>query len=639
MLMKNFIFTLLFSFIVSTLFFLGFVTENNSQNMPLPGVGYINQGFENPVFPPAGWTLQNTSGYNWVRTAVCSGYGVGIASAKIDFMDIASGNLDLITSTLVTSVAGDSLIFDHAYATFATEVDQLVIYTSSNNGSAWNLLVTLAGGASGPLVTAPPSQNVFVPTSSQWATKRYSLPVGTNKIKFNCISAYGNNLYMDNIRIGSPNSIDVGANSITVPKIAITMGTVTPKAYVKNFGSTTQSFNVTYTINPGGYTNTQAVSNLAAGQSQLITFSNYSFTTNGTYTLKAFTSLASDQNNTNDTVYSSIIVTPSPRNVVLEYCTGTWCQWCPCGKEQALMLQTNYPNSIILAYHGSGSDPWINFNGNGIIGSLGLSSYPSGLMDRHGIISWGSFFTDGENRYMSSPAAPVNIVITNQTYNSSTRLLTVNLSATALETLTGNYYVNYVITEDNMVYNQTGNGSCVGGSNYVHYWVVRNMVNSATGETVNTGGTWTSGQTITKSFNTTLDASWIPANCKLQVFVYKSLSPLNTAEIQQGIKTSILVTGMNNENNILPLKYELSQNFPNPFNPVTNIKFGLPKSGNASLKIYDITGKLVQVCLDGYVNAGYYNAEIDGTTLSSGVYFYKLISGNFSDVKRMILVK
>lgn len=636
--MKISILTFSFCLVISTILFFGFISENNSPSLTLPGVGYINQGFENPVFPPVGWTLQNSSGYNWVRTIICSGYGTGIASAKIDFYDIASGNLDLITSTLHTSVAGDSLIFDHAYATYQTENDQLVIYTSSNNGSTWNLLISLAGGASGPLVTAPPSVGAFVPTSSQWATKRYLLPVGTNKIKFNCISAYGNNLYMDNIRIGTPNSIDVGANSITIPKMAIVQGTVTPKAYVKNFGSTTQSFNVTYTINPGGYTNTQSVSNLAAGQSQLITFSNYTFTANGTYTLKAYSSLATDQNNTNDTINSTVIVTPAPRNVVLEYCTGTWCQWCPCGKEQALMLQTNYPNSIILAYHG-GSDPWINFNGNSILSSLGLSSYPSGIMDRHGIIGWGSFFTDGENRYMSSPAAPVNIIITNQSYNSGTRLLTVNLSATALENLTGNYFVNYVITEDNLVYTQTGNGTCVGGSNYVHYWVVRNMVNSATGEAVNTGGTWTNGQTITKSFNTTLDAAWVPANCKLQIFVYKSLSPLNTAEIQQGIKTPIITTGLGNESNILPLKYELSQNYPNPFNPVTNIKFALPKSGNATLKIYDITGKLVHVYLDGFVNAGYYNAEIDGTTLSSGVYFYKLSSNDFSDVKRMILVK
>jgi len=617
------------------LIFLAFLFINNNA-----GASYILQDFENPAFPPAEWTIQNTSGYNWIRTLSCSGYGTGLASAKVDFMDIPSGNLDLITSTLGTSIAGDSLIFDHAYATFQTEVDQLVIYTSSDNGSTWNLLVTLAGGASGPLATASPTQNVFVPNSGQWATKRYALPLGTNKIKFNCISAYGNNLYMDNIRIGTQYTTDVGANCIIVPKLAISQGTVTPKAYVKNFGTTTQSFNITYTINPGGFTNTQSVSNLAAGQTQLVTFSNYSFTANGTYTLKAYTSLATDLNKYNDTITSTVIVTPAPRNVVLEYCTGTWCQWCPCGKEQALMLQTNYPNSIILAYHGgSSSEPFMNFNGNSILSSLGLSSYPNGLIDRHGILSWGSFYSDGENRYANSPAAPVNIVITNQSYNAGTKTLSVNLSATALSDLTGNYYINYAITEDNLVYTQTGNGSCTGGSNYIHHWVVRNMVNGATGETVNSGGTWNNGQSYTKSFNTTLDASWIASNCKLQIFVYKSLSPLNTAEIQQGIQTSIIPTGIRNEGSILPFKYELSQNYPNPFNPVTNIKFAIPKAGETSLKIFDATGREVMTMLNGYIEAGYYNAELDGSTLSSGIYFYQLISKKFNETKKMILIK
>jgi hypothetical protein len=617
------------------LIFLTFLFINNNA-----GASYILQDFENPAFPPAEWTIQNTSGYNWIRTLSCSGYGTGLASAKVDFMDIPSGNLDLITSTLGTSIAGDSLIFDHAYATFQTEVDQLVIYTSSDNGSTWNLLVTLAGGASGPLATASPTQNVFVPNSGQWATKRYALPLGTNKIKFNCISAYGNNLYMDNIRIGTQYTTDVGANCIIVPKLAISQGTVTPKAYVKNFGTTTQSFNITYTINPGGFTNTQSVSNLAAGQTQLVTFSNYSFTANGTYTLKAYTSLATDLNKYNDTITSTVIVTPAPRNVVLEYCTGTWCQWCPCGKEQALMLQTNYPNSIILAYHGgSSSEPFMNFNGNSILSSLGLSSYPNGLIDRHGILSWGSFYSDGENRYANSPAAPVNIVITNQSYNAGTKTLSVNLSATALSDLTGNYYINYAITEDNLVYTQTGNGSCTGGSNYIHHWVVRNMVNGATGETVNSGGTWNNGQSYTKSFNTTLDASWIASNCKLQIFVYKSLSPLNTAEIQQGIQTSIIPTGIRNEGSILPFKYELSQNYPNPFNPVTNIKFAIPKAGETSLKIFDATGREVMTMLNGYIEAGYYNAELDGSTLSSGIYFYQLISKKFNETKKMILIK
>jgi hypothetical protein len=165
------------------------------------------------------------------------------------------------------------------------------------------------------------------------------------------------------------------------------------------------------------------------------------------------------------------------------------------------------------------------------------------------------------------------------------------------------------------------------------------MINNATGENVNTGGTWNNGVTFTKSFNTTINASWVPANCNLQVFVYKSQGALNMSEIQQGIKNSILMTGAGNQNTQIPVKYELSQNYPNPFNPVTNIKFAIPVAGNVSLKVYDMLGRLVEVYMDGFLSAGYYNAEIDGTKLTSGVYFYSLNAGNFKETMKMLLVK
>jgi hypothetical protein len=89
----------------------------------------------------------------------------------------------------------------------------------------------------------------------------------------------------------------------------------------------------------------------------------------------------------------------------------------------------------------------------------------------------------------------------------------------------------------------------------------------------------------------------------------------------------------------VPAKYSLNQNYPNPFNPVTNIKFSIPKEGYASLKVYDVSGKLVATYLDEYVKAGHYNAEVDGRDLSSGTYFYTLKSGDFMETKKMVLLK
>jgi|WetSurMetagenome_2_1015567.scaffolds.fasta_scaffold92504_2 hypothetical protein len=85
--------------------------------------------------------------------------------------------------------------------------------------------------------------------------------------------------------------------------------------------------------------------------------------------------------------------------------------------------------------------------------------------------------------------------------------------------------------------------------------------------------------------------------------------------------------------------YELCQNYPNPFNPTTTIGFSLPKTDFVNLIVYDITGKVVSRLLNENKSAGKYEISFDGGQLSSGIYFYKLSTSTYSDVKRMILVK
>ncbi len=85
--------------------------------------------------------------------------------------------------------------------------------------------------------------------------------------------------------------------------------------------------------------------------------------------------------------------------------------------------------------------------------------------------------------------------------------------------------------------------------------------------------------------------------------------------------------------------YALSHNFPNPFNPSTNIIYKIPKAGNVELKVYDILGREVAVLVNGHKNAGNYTVNFNAGRFASGVYFYRLISGNFVSVKKMLLLK
>ena len=89
----------------------------------------------------------------------------------------------------------------------------------------------------------------------------------------------------------------------------------------------------------------------------------------------------------------------------------------------------------------------------------------------------------------------------------------------------------------------------------------------------------------------------------------------------------------------VPSVFELSQNFPNPFNPSTVIEYKLPNDGNVSISVYDNSGKEVKSLVNEFKAAGYYSVSFNASSLSSGVYYYRLSSGRFNAVKKMLLVK
>jgi photosystem II stability/assembly factor-like uncharacterized protein len=89
----------------------------------------------------------------------------------------------------------------------------------------------------------------------------------------------------------------------------------------------------------------------------------------------------------------------------------------------------------------------------------------------------------------------------------------------------------------------------------------------------------------------------------------------------------------------IPKTYVLQQNYPNPFNPSSIIGYQLPANNFVKLVVYDITGREVQTLVNGQLRSGTYEVTFDGSGLNSGVYFYKLTAGDFSETKRMVLIK
>jgi len=107
---------------------------------------------------------------------------------------------------------------------------------------------------------------------------------------------------------------------------------------------------------------------------------------------------------------------------------------------------------------------------------------------------------------------------------------------------------------------------------------------------------------------------------------------------------SLILNVEQDGDHVIPKEYMLAQNYPNPFNLSTVIRFALPQTGFASLNVYNIVGQEVANLLAGYLPAGAFRATWDGTdmngkTVSSGVYFYRLKAGDYVEIRKMLLMK
>jgi len=97
--------------------------------------------------------------------------------------------------------------------------------------------------------------------------------------------------------------------------------------------------------------------------------------------------------------------------------------------------------------------------------------------------------------------------------------------------------------------------------------------------------------------------------------------------------------GIENISSEVPAEFSLSQNYPNPFNPSTKIKFNIARTGFTSLKVFDLTGRNLTELVSKTLQPGTYEVDFNAIGLSSGIYFYKLTSGNFTETKKLSIVK
>ena len=139
-------------------------------------------------------------------------------------------------------------------------------------------------------------------------------------------------------------------------------------------------------------------------------------------------------------------------------------------------------------------------------------------------------------------------------------------------------------------------------------------------------------------------ASWLAANeglTNLLAFAVTSYGNYMFAGTGGGIfrRPSNEFTSIEKNEEQFPRDFQLLDNYPNPFNPITKIKFSLPKNTFIKLDVFDVTGRYVSGLINSILSAGTYTVDFNGSDYSSGVYFYRLTCDEFTDTKNMILVK
>lgn len=351
----------------------------------------------------------------------------------------------------------------------------------------------------------------------------------------------------------------------------------------------------------------------------------------------------------------------APKRVIVEDFTGTWCGYCPRGKTTVDQCVTSYPTTIGMEVHNG--DTYANTYTDSIISGINPSGFPMGAIDRFAFGGSTSAFDTGTwktkvgTRLITTSPVALDIA---STYNTSTRALSVTVTANFVAAASGDLRISCILTEDGVVtsadpqHNYMGNGcsspdatspwysSPCSIPTYVHNGVARINLAPTWGTAGVIPSTVASGGSYSKTYTYTVPSTMNASNVYIVALVGKygtastAHEVLNANKVLMGTSTA---TGIFENHNVDQV--QVQQNAPNPFNDFTAIQFQLNTTDNVSVKVFNAIGQEVNTLVNTKLVPGlhtfYWSGDDNnGTRVRPGVYYYKISTSSQSVSKPMV---
>ncbi|MGA9117364.1 MAG: Omp28-related outer membrane protein [Bacteroidota bacterium] len=336
----------------------------------------------------------------------------------------------------------------------------------------------------------------------------------------------------------------------------------------------------------------------------------------------------------------------APRKVLAELFTATTCS--PCWAPDNFYFYQWLPSYggadmiVTVAYHvwwpAPGNDPMYLANPTPV--QTRTNYYMGGT--RYVPRMYVDGFLDGTNAYATWPGlieprfldpSPISIALTG-TRNGNTLSMNARIYGD-LPVVTTNWRIHWVVAESGISANQNSPSGYVP---FIHHVAHRAMI-PADGS--GTPFTISQGQTVDVPQVIVLDPSWVAAECRVVVFVQN----MADRKVQNAEEIRVdAITAVHAGDPPLPVRPSLEGNFPNPFNPGTEISFALPAGGPVRLRIYSLLGEAVRTLLEETRSAGTHTVRWDGRTdgggdAPSGVYICEMTSGGVRQAHKMMLLR